>query len=45
MKNHDPITPANIVKNCDDKKNCLQNCIAEKIKIEDRNEMTKERDV
>lgn len=45
MKNHDPMTPARIVKTCDDKKNCLQNCIPEKTKIADRNEITKEREV
>lgn len=45
MKNHEPMTPARIVNNCDDKKKFLQNCIAENIKIADRNEITKERDV
>lgn len=45
MKNHDPITPANMVRNWDDKKDCLQNCIAENTKIADRKEITKESEV
>lgn len=41
-KNQDPTIPAKIVKICDDKKNCLQNCIAEKIKIAKSSDTTKE---
>lgn len=43
MKNQDPVIPANIVIIWLDKKICLQNCIAEKIKIDERNEITRDK--
>lgn len=45
MKNHDPTTPANKVRSWDERKSCLQNCIDEKMRIADRNEITKESEV
>lgn len=45
MNSHDPTTPEKIVSSCDDRKNCRQNCIAEKTKIDDSNEITNEREV